>query len=158
MCVASLLAQDLKKLDAAGGFKQFKIGNDFSSYAAELDAATGRYTGTCCTTAFGMHVTSIKLEADNLGKLRKIMIDMCPDPQASLEVKQALQVKIFNAITEAFGSAGGDLQQLTNHFHWIGRRVTLEFQYDNLAPTCSMSLVYSTTLGSEYGQPNPSDY
>ncbi len=155
---ASLLAQDLKKLDEAGGFKQFKIGSDFAQYATQMDAATGRYTGTCCTTAFGIHVSGIQLEADNLGKLRRILVDMCPDAKASLEVKQALQAKIFNAIQGAFGSSGGDLKLLTNHFNWIGQRVTLEFNYDNVGPNCFMSLVYSPTLGSEYGQPSSTDY
>jgi len=154
----SILAQDVWKLDEASGFKQFKIGSDFAAYTPQIDPGTGRYNGTCCTTAFGIRVAGILLEPDNLGKLGRIVIDMCPDPKASLEVKQALQSKLFHAIEAAFGSAGGDLDKLTNHWNWVGQRITLGVKYDNVGPNCFISLVYSPTLGTEYGQPNPTDY
>lgn len=141
-------AQSTNDLDIKNGFKEFKIGDDFSKWQPFLEyegsgtdeSKSYVYTGTCCNMVFQYPVEKIKLMfKDNKVVLIHIMLKKFQEEFAIsgkyTEYRNVDYMNIKNSFQALFGEPTGlDRPKGYDHvsYIWAGNKITLVSRYEDL--------------------------
>lgn len=129
------IAQSLQKLDDKNGFRNFKFGSPYSSWASQLtfqkitDANINvyNYNGGCCDSFMGVKIAKITLGFSN-NKLEQIVIELDKNNSTDISFKLKEYRTIADNLSLEFGKPSNytsDVDTGEIKTFWYGNNITM---------------------------------
>lgn len=137
-----LFAQNIEKLDAANGFKNFKLSSSKKNYYSYMRDTSKSFiqleniSYPDLQSAFGIDLRRISVQFDTKNKLAEIFLEFpyAYTPSNSRN-KSESQYEVYNSIVKAFGeptkfSQNGQMEFFGETYEWTGKKVILQLKMD----------------------------
>lgn len=128
-------SQTSNKLDEKNGFREFKFGDTYSKWEAQLELiettnekSSYNYKGNCCESFMGVKIDGIALEFSN-NKLNSITIVFDNNNSSDVSIKLNEYSKIKDKIIEDMGEpikVKKDANTGKIDSYWLGQNVAMD--------------------------------
>lgn len=132
---STVTSQNIQKLDEKYGFRDFKFGDLYSKWEAQLDLietsnekSSYNYKDNCCESFMGVKIDGIALEFSN-NKLNSITIVFDNNNSSDISTKLNEYSKIKDKIIEEFGKpikVKKDANTGEINSYWLGQKVAMD--------------------------------